>query len=152
MGPFEIREAPLAGVTGIERKPVEDSRGMFERLFCANELKGILDGTQVVQVNNVAIDIRRGSPTFLRWYGERLSEDNHLTLVIPEGFAHGFQAFQYDSEIVYCCKAPWTADSESGLHPSDPMIGVQWPSDITQLSDRDGARPYIDASFTGVVP
>lgn len=101
---------------------------------------------------DVAVDIRAGSPTFLRWHGELLSEDNLKALLIPEGFAHGFQAMTDDAELVYCHSAPYVASDEAGLHPEDPRLSIRWPNEIRELSDRDSRHPLIGDDFAGLTP
>ena len=88
-------------------------------------------------VFDVAVDLRKGSPTFLQWHGEILSVDNMKALVIPEGCAHGFQALENDSEVVYMSTSPYCRESESGIRFDDPKVGIQWPLAITSLSEKD---------------
>jgi len=102
------------------------------------------------EVFDIAVDIRRGSRTFLRWHGERLSASNNLALLIPEGFAHGFQALSDDAELIYCQSAPYNAAAEDGLDPQDPKLGIHWPLSIAELSARDARHPRLDGSFAGV--
>lgn len=104
------------------------------------------------EVWDVAVDIRADSPTFLRWYGAVLSAENCRALLIPEGFAHGFQALQPESELLYCHSAPYVAGSEGGLDPLDPQLAITWPLPVTELSDRDRSQPFIHSDFTGVRP
>ncbi len=101
-------------------------------------------------VLDVAVDLRRGSPTFLRWHAERLSADNHRTLAIPEGFAHGFQTLAPDCELLYLHTAPYRADAEGGLDALDPRLAITWPEAVAERSARDlGHRP-IEADFEGL--
>jgi dTDP-4-dehydrorhamnose 3,5-epimerase len=102
------------------------------------------------RVLDVAVDIRSGSPTFLKWVGCELSAENALMLAIPEGFAHGFQVLEPDSELVYLTTAAYDPKAEGGIHPEDPSIGVRWPLAVSGLSERDLAHPAITADFTGV--
>ena len=104
------------------------------------------------EVFDVAVDIRRDSQTFLRWRGERLSAGNNRALLIPEGFAHGFQALSDDTELIYCHSAPYDAAAEGGLDPQDPKLGIAWPLPIAELSARDDQHPRLDGSFMGVSP
>ena len=99
---------------------------------------------------DVAVDLRAGSPTFLHWYAERLSADNGCALLIPEGFAHGFQTLSNDAELLYCHSAAYVAQAEGGLNPSDSRLGIRWPLPITELSIRDAGHPLITADFEGV--
>jgi dTDP-4-dehydrorhamnose 3,5-epimerase len=101
------------------------------------------------EVFDVAVDLRRTSPTFLRWHGEVLSADNHRTLVIPEGFAHGFQTLTDDCEMLYFHTAFFRADAEGGLNATDPRLAITWPLPVTERSARDTGHPLVDANFTG---
>ena len=69
------------------------------------------------EVFDVAVDMRQGSPTFLHWHAEVLSPSNHKTLMIPEGFAHGFQTLCYDCELIYLHSRAYTPGAEAGLQP-----------------------------------
>jgi dTDP-4-dehydrorhamnose 3,5-epimerase len=103
------------------------------------------------EVWDVAVDIRDGSPTFLQWHAERLSGENGRALLIPDGFAHGFQTLTDHVEMLYFHSNSYVAESEGGLHPQDNRLGITWPRAITMLSSRDAAHPPIDHKFTGVV-
>lgn len=100
---------------------------------------------------DVAVDLRRSSPTFLQWHGEELSAANRRALLLPEGFAHGFQALTDDVELLYCHSAAYHEAAEGGLNPRDPMLSVAWPLEIMELSDRDARHPMIGQDFTGFV-
>lgn len=102
------------------------------------------------EVWDVAVDLRRGSATFLQWHAERLSAGNDRALLIPEGFAHGFQALTDDVDMVYCHSAPYRADAEAGLNPLDPALGINWPLPIAVISDRDSNHPRLGGGFAGV--
>ena len=102
------------------------------------------------EIWDVAVDIRAGSPTFLHWHAVHLSRDNGRALLIPEGFAHGFQALTEDVEIVYCHSRAYSPESEGGLRPADPRLAIPWPQPVTELSLRDGAHSLITADFKGV--
>ena len=102
------------------------------------------------EVFDVAVDLRRGSPTFLRWHGERLSGDNGVALLIPEGFAHGLQTLTDDVDMLYCHSAAYAAAAEDGIHPSEPRIGVAWPLPIGALSPRDAGHAPLDDLFAGI--
>lgn len=103
------------------------------------------------EVFDVAVDLRRDSPTFLQWHAERLSGDNHRTLVIPRGCAHGFQALTDDCEMLYFHSAGYQPNAEGGMNPLDPRLAIAWPLDVSDLSERDAGHPFIDAAFQGVV-
>lgn len=104
------------------------------------------------EVWDVAVDLRAGSPTFLRWHAERLSDDNGRALLIPEGFAHGFQALTDDVELLYCHSAAYSPAAEAGLNPRDPRLAIGWPLAIAELSERDATHPMLESGFEGVRP
>lgn len=104
------------------------------------------------RIFDVAVDIRRDSPTFLKWHSEILSADNHRSLLIPPGFAHGFQALTDDCRLLYLHTAPHVPEAEAGLHAEDPAVGVAWPLPVVGLSPRDRAWPAAARSFAGIAP
>jgi dTDP-4-dehydrorhamnose 3,5-epimerase len=99
---------------------------------------------------DVAVDLRAGSPTFLRWHAERLSADEGTALLVPEGCAHGFQALVDDVELVYCHSAAYVLEAEGGLHAQDPRLAIDWPLPVEGLSARDASHPPIGGDFRGV--
>lgn len=99
---------------------------------------------------DVAVDLRAGSPTFLKWHAEELSADNHRAMMIPEGFAHGFQSMSDDCELLYFHSAAYTADSEGAVNAIDPKLGIRWPLGITEQSARDKAHVMLAADFQGL--
>lgn len=102
------------------------------------------------RVFDVAVDLRRGSPTFLQWHAEVLEAGNHKTFVIPEGFAHGFQTLSDDCEMLYFHTATYRPEVEGGLNAQDPRIAVSWPMPVSGLSPRDAAHPMLEEEFMGV--
>lgn len=103
------------------------------------------------EVYDVAVDIRKNSPTFLKWHTEILSPENQKSLLIPEGFAHGFQAMTDDCELLYLHTERYTPDAEGALNVQDPYIGIVWPLPISEISDKDRAHPFIDTQFGGIL-
>ena len=103
------------------------------------------------EVFDVAVDLRHGSSTFLRWHAEVLSADNHKTLVIPEGFAHGFQTLDEDCEMLYFHTATYQPRAEGGVNAQDPRLAILWPKAVTELSPRDAALPRVTDNFSEVV-
>ena len=102
------------------------------------------------EVWDVAVDLRQGSPTFLRWHALRLSVENGLALLIPAGFAHGFQSLTEDVEMLYFHDAAYAAQSECGLNPIDERLSLDWPLPIAELSVRDQAHAALTDEFKGV--
>ena len=102
---------------------------------------------------DVAVDVRQGSPTFLQWFGVELSAAGQNGLIIPPGFAHGFQTLAPDTEVVYLVTAAYSAELEDGLHPQDPALDIAWPLPVGEMSARDTKRPWLDrATYGGVSP
>jgi dTDP-4-dehydrorhamnose 3,5-epimerase len=104
------------------------------------------------EVFDVAVDLRRDSSTLLRWHAEVLRPDNHKTLLIPEGFAHGFQALTDDCELLYFHTAAYEPAAEGGVHPDDPQVAIRWPRTVTGLSARDAAHRMLGKDFRGIAP
>lgn len=102
------------------------------------------------EVFDVAVDLRAGSSTFLQWYGVRLGDENRRTLLIPEGFAHGFQTVADDCEMLYFHTAAYAPESEGAVNALDPALGIDWPLEVSERSERDKGHPMIDAAFIGV--
>jgi dTDP-4-dehydrorhamnose 3,5-epimerase len=103
------------------------------------------------EVFDVAVDLRRDSPTFLHWHAEILSADNHKTLAIPAGFAHGFQTLTNHCEMLYFHTAAYHPQAEDGLNLLDPRLAIPWPAPLTGLSPRDAAHPMLDPAFKGLL-
>lgn len=102
------------------------------------------------QVFDVAVDLRRGSSTYLKWHAEALSADNGRALLIPQGFAHGFQTLTEDCELLYLHSRPYAQGAESALNARDPALDIRWPLDITDMSERDERHPLLTPTFTGI--
>jgi len=116
-------------------------RGMHFQRFPDAEMKFVrcIRG----KVFDVAVDLRKESPTYLHWYGIELSAENMNALAIPEGFAHGFQALEDNVEIMYLVTAFYSPSCEGGLNHADPQIDIRWPLPITDVSEKDLHHPYI---------
>ncbi len=140
-------EKPIAQVNHSSTAKRGTVRGMHFQLPPHAEMKLIscLRGS----VWDVALDLRKDSDTFLLWHAEEISADNHRALLIPEGFAHGFQALTNDVELLYCHSAAYNAGAEGGLNPRDARLAIEWPIEITELSVRDAQHPMIDQDIAG---
>jgi dTDP-4-dehydrorhamnose 3,5-epimerase len=101
-------------------------------------------------VLDVIVDLRKDSPTILQWFGQELSAVNRKMLYIPEGFAHGFQTLTDNVELLYHHSEFYTPGAEGGLRYDDPRLAIQWPLDVTVISDRDRGHPLIDQNFKGI--
>ena len=102
-------------------------------------------------VVDVIVDLRKGSPTFLKWHGEVLSVKNMKMMFIPEGFAHGFQTLEDDSELLYMHTEFYSPGSEAAIRFDDPMVGIDWPMEVTDISERDKKHVLLDNEFKGIV-
>ncbi|MBI4048283.1 MAG: dTDP-4-dehydrorhamnose 3,5-epimerase [Devosia nanyangense] len=132
-------------LTGLDRQFVQDNhsvsaRGVLRGLHyqLPPNPQGKLVRVARGEIFDVAVDIRRGSPTFGRWVGEILSAENHAQLWVPEGFAHGFLALTEGAEVLYKTTDFYAPASERCIIWDDPEIGIVWPSSATpRLSPKD---------------
>lgn len=99
------------------------------------------------RVFDVAVDLRKNSSSYLKWHAEELSSENGHMFIIPEGCAHGFQVLEADSELLYLHTALYCPDSEGGIMHNDPAIGIQWPLEISEVSERDLKYKLISQLF-----
>ncbi len=148
----EFRQAGLAKAIAQINQTLTRSKGAVRGLhfqytpYAEAKLVSCLHG----EIFDVAVDLRRGSPTFLHWHGEVLSATNRKSLLIPEGFAHGFQTLTADCELIYLHTAPYHPESEGALNVADPELHIAWPLEIAEISDRDRNHPFINQTFQGV--
>ncbi len=134
---------------GIDRKFVQSNvsrsaRGVLRGLHYQwphpqGKLVSVLEG----EVYDVAVDIRRGSPTFGQWTGVMLTADNHRHFWIPEGFAHGFCVVSEFATFSYQCTDLYHAPADGGIRWNDPAIGIDWPISNPLLSDKDSKAPLL---------
>jgi dTDP-4-dehydrorhamnose 3,5-epimerase len=103
------------------------------------------------KIFDVAVDLRRNSQTFLQWYGEILSEKNLKALLIPQGFAHGFQTLTDDCELLYLHTAPYSKEHEDALNVFDERLNILWPVGVTELSSRDDSHPMMGVNYEGII-
>ena len=94
-------------------------------------------------VFDVAVDVRKGSPTFGKWFGMELSESNRKQLWIPPGYAHGFCSLSDDADFLYKCTALYAPDCEHSILWNDPTIGIDWPTKSPLLSKKDLEAPTL---------
>ena len=92
---------------------------------------------------DVALDLREGSPTFGKWFGEELSEANGLAMWIPIGFGHGFQALEDRTLLYYKSTDVYAPSSEGAVRYDDPAVGIAWPLPAEQMSPKDVAAPPL---------
>lgn len=103
------------------------------------------------RVFDVAVDLRRGSPTLKQWLGVELSAENANCIFIPEGCAHGFQVLEPNSELLYLHSASYAPECEHGIRWDDPLIGIEWPLPPVDTSARDSSHPMLSDDFEGIV-
>jgi len=131
----------IAQVNRTNTQKAGTLRGMHLQVPPAAELKIVscLRGS----VFDVAVDLRPNSATFGSWFGCELTSNNGLSLVLPEGCAHGVQALVDDCDLLYIHTALHMPGAERGLHPIDPDVAIAWPLEPTELSARDAALPNL---------
>lgn len=95
------------------------------------------------RVWDVAVDLRQASPYYGKWQAVELSADKANAVMIPEGFAHGFQVLEPGSELLYLHSGPWVPEAETGVRWNDPGLAVAWPLPISEMSDRDLSLPLL---------
>jgi dTDP-4-dehydrorhamnose 3,5-epimerase len=98
------------------------------------------------RIFDVVVDVRRGSPTFARWFGLTMAADDFTTLYVPVGFAHGFFVESDSAEVLYKCSNVYDPGGEAGLIWNDPTVNIAWPTADPLLSPRDGQHPLLDPS------
>jgi len=101
-------------------------------------------------VFDVIIDIRKGSPTFLKWFGITLSENDNKMLYVPKGFAHGFQTLEDNTEIIYNHDGYYNPTNEGAIRFNDPRIGIKFPLGATVVSEKDRKHDLLDDKFEGI--
>ncbi len=140
--------APILQINQTLTRTAGSIRGLhFQRApFAEDKFVSVLKG----EVLDVAVDLREGSPTFLQWHGERLSQDNRRSLFIPKGFAHGFQTLTPDCELIYLHTQRYEPSAEGGLNPFDPRLAITWPLPVADISARDRGHSMLTTNFTGI--
>lgn len=135
-----------AGISGpfVQDNVSVSKRSVLRGLHFQNpnpqgKLVSVLQGA----VYDVAVDLRRGSPTFAEWISAELSAENGRQMWIPQGFAHGFQALGDGTVFGYKCTAPYSPADERSLRWDDPALGIAWPLDESLVSAKDAAAPTL---------
>ena len=104
------------------------------------------------RVFDVAVDLRKGSATFLHWYATELAPQHRNVIFIPEGCAHGFQVLEPDSELLYLHTGFYEPSSEAGVRFDEPRLNINWPLVVGDVSERDLKFPLLETSFEGLDP
>jgi dTDP-4-dehydrorhamnose 3,5-epimerase len=147
---YNLNKIKEVGITAtfVQDNQSESSRGVLRGLhyqmgaYAQAKLVRVINGS----VYDVAVDIRKGSPTFGQYFGTILSEENQLQMFIPRGFAHGFVVLEDHTIFAYKCDNFYHKPSEGGLVWNDKSINIEWPIDISQilLSEKDEILPNIE--------
>ena len=152
----ETYNAALLRDAGVDLVFVQDNhslsvargvlRGLHYQLppFAQNKLVHVTRG----RIFDVAVDIRRSSPSFGQWVGLEISARKWNQVLIPVGFAHGYVTLEPDTEVLYKVTTPYSPAHDRGIRFDDPAIGIVWPVDLTtvQLSAKDAAAPLLAAA------
>jgi dTDP-4-dehydrorhamnose 3,5-epimerase len=155
----EVFKRPAFEAEGIEIDWMQDNQSFSAEVgtvrglhfqaapFAQAKLIRVLRGT----IFDVAVDLRRGSPSYGQWVAVELSGDKWNQLLIPVGFAHGFMTLTPDVEVLYKVSAPWAPESEGALRWDDPDLAINWPRPGDAiLSEKDAAAPlfrHLDTPF-----
>lgn len=123
-------------------------RGMHYQLPPHGEIKMV--SCIAGAICDVVIDIRKGSDTFLKWIAVELSSANKRMIYIPEGFAHGFQAQTDNCELIYHHSSFYKPGYEGAIRYDDPLVNIQWPLPVTDISQRDSTHLLLNPGFKGI--
>ena len=147
METYHLRKFELLGITKpfVQDNHSRSSKGILRGLhyqlnFPQAKLVSVLRG----EIFDVAVDIRRGSPSFGRWVGEVLSDENNYQIFIPEGFAHGFCVLSDTVDLVYKCTDFYHPEDDHGINWADESVGITWPQRAPLTSDKDKRLPLLE--------
>lgn len=146
----ETYSTPMLAKVGLEATFLQDNvsksrrgtlRGLHYQIHphATGKLVRVVRGS----IFDVAVDIRRGSPTFGKWVARTLTEENHLSIWIPPGFAHGFQSLEDETLVLYKCTVIHTPESERSIHYADPTLAIDWPVASPLVAPKDAAAPPL---------
>jgi dTDP-4-dehydrorhamnose 3,5-epimerase len=181
---LKIHSKLAEGLFLLEKTSITDERGLFQRIYCPEELADFWGDRKICQANrsitkevgafrgfhfqkppfcemkfiqcihgsvyDIAIDLRLGSKTFLQSFAYELSDKNNLCVVIPEGFAHGFQVLEPNSELIYFHSAPYRKDYEDGINYLDSSFKIKLPFPVKDISMRDKNFKPISLNYEGI--
>ena len=146
-----FKESDFAS-NGINTKFVQDNvshsiRGVVRGLHYQKTPKAQAKLVTAIkgEIFDVAVDIRTGSPTFGKWVSEILSSDNHNSLYIPQGFAHGFCVISDEADVIYKVDNEYSAEDERGIIWNDPTLGINWPTQTPILAKKDLESPKLES-------
>lgn len=152
----ETYKYPEFKKNGIEESFVQvnhskSSKGVLRGLhyqkkpMAQGKLVTVIEG----EIFDVAVDIRKGSPTFGKWLGVILDDKKKQMCYIPEGFAHGFCTLSETAQVIYYCTEVYAPEYDQGLIWNDPEVGIVWPIENPILSDKDSQMPLLSQVDTG---
>ncbi len=95
------------------------------------------------KVWDVAVDLREGSNTYGQYFSTQLSPEKGNALLVPEGFGHGFQVIEENSEVLYLCSDNWIPELEAGIRWNDPTLNIKWPLPLGDISEKDSSLPFL---------
>ncbi len=150
MESYSLKEFEENGIalTFVQDNHSHSRKGVLRGLhFQKKHPQGKLVRVAKGKVFDVAVDLRRSSPTFGKWFGLELSGENKRQLYIPPGFAHGFLALDDNTDFLYKCTDYYYPDDEGGIIWNDPKVSIQWPLeriDTLIISDKDRALPTFE--------
>ena len=146
----EIHSTKMLEASGFRATFVQDNlsrsrEGTLRGLHYQLEPHGMGKYIRVLAgaVFDVAVDIRRGSPTYGKWVSRTLTAENRQALWVPTGFAHGFLALEEDTLVLYKCTAIHAPEAERAIHFGDPAIGISWPKQPALVAPKDAAAPVF---------
>jgi len=146
----ESYSQPMWRQAGFEAVFVQDNlsksrRGTLRGMHYQLEPHGMGKLVRCVQgaIFDVAVDLRKESPTYAKWIGRELSAQNNLSLWVPAGFAHGFVALRDETLVHYKCTAMHHPEAERALSFKDPTIAIEWPLEPTVISQKDADAPRL---------
>jgi len=135
---------------GIKTKFVQDNyshsvKGTLRGLHFQKDpmAQGKLVLTIKGEIFDVAVDLRKNSPTYGKWIGEILSEKNHKSLFVPRGFAHGFLCLSDEADVVYKVDNEYSPENDTGIIWNDPDVNVKWPIENPLVSEKDQQQPLL---------
>jgi dTDP-4-dehydrorhamnose 3,5-epimerase len=144
---FKESEFRAAGIPGpfVQDNHSRSQKGVLRGLHyqLPPKAQGKLIRIVTGEVFDVAVDLRKGSPTYGRWTGVRLSGDHGRALWIPPGFAHGYVVLSESCDFTYKVTAEYDAALDRGIRWDDPAVGIEWPAEAASLSDKDRGLPLL---------
>ena len=144
---YKVQDFAAAGITKVfvQENHSRSARNVLRGLHYQNHpfAQGKLVRVVAGEVLDVAVDIRKGSPTYGKWVSAVLSADNKAMLYVPEGFAHGFVVLSDIADVIYKTTEVYSPESEAGIIWDDPDLNIQWSVDDAVLSERDRQWPVL---------